>query len=347
MFEEEAGVVRDDLTWCHDIVTEVSRTFSLTVSQLDAPLSHEICLGYLLCRIPDTIEDSTRLPPAEQQRLLALYSEALAPESATSMAVFAGAAASWIPDSPSSEWETVANAPRIVDTYRRLPVSSRDVIRPAVIELTRGMALFVGRYAETGGLRIQTIEELEEYCWYVAGTVGTLVTGLLDDALPTLVSTRLWESARSFALLLQLVNVAKDVAADYREENNVYLPAELLTANGLTAIDIADREKSEAFAPVIETITDRAEGYLDGAQTWIEVMPLTRGNSLAAWAVPFLLAVGTLRELQRRPEDVIDTGSVKVSGAEVQAVLGRFGGDETPSLASLRRQIREAPLQEV
>jgi len=31
-------------------------------------------------------------------------------------------------------------------------------------------------------------------------------------------------NARSFALLLQLVNIAKDVESDYHDENNVYLP---------------------------------------------------------------------------------------------------------------------------
>jgi len=347
MLDEGTGAAEDDLEWCHDVVVDVSRTFSLTVSQLEAPLSHEICLGYLLCRVPDTIEDSGRLPPAEQQRLLTRYGEALDPASPTAIQEFREAAAPWVPDSPGSEWETVANAPRIVRTFRRLPAPSREVIRPAVVELTDGMAQFVGRYAESGGLRIRTMEELEEYCWYVAGTVGTLVTGLLDDEAPALVRDRLWDTARSFALLLQLVNVAKDVAVDYREENNVYVPAELLAAEGLTAADIDDPDNAEAFVPVIETIVDRAAGYLDDAQRWLEAMPLARGNSLAAWAIPLLLAVGTLRELRRRPEDVIATGSVKVSRAEVGAVLDQFAGDGTPSLGVLRRQVETSPLHEV
>ena len=346
MFDEGTGAGREDLEWCHELVVDVSRTFSLTISQLEAPLSHEICLGYLLCRVPDTIEDSARLAPADQQRLLTRYGEALDPATATSIREFREAAAPWVPDSPGSEWETVANAPRIARTFRRLPASSREVIRPAVGELTDGMAQFVGRYAEAGGLRIRTMEELEEYCWYVAGTVGTLVTGLLDDEAPALVRDRLWDTARSFALLLQLVNVAKDIAVDYREENNVYVPAELLAAEGLAAADIADPDNAAAFVPVVETIVDRAAGYLDDAQRWIEAMPLARGNSLAAWTIPFLLAVGTLRELRCRPEDVVATGSVKISRAEVGAVLARFAGDETPSLGALRRQMETAPLHE-
>ena len=346
MFDEGTGAGREDLEWCHELVVDVSRTFSLTISQLEAPLSHEICLGYLLCRVPDTIEDSARLAPADQQRLLTRYGEALDPATATSIREFREAAAPWVPDSPGSEWDAVANAPRIARTFRRLPASSREVIRPAVGELTDGMAQFVGRYADAGGLRIQTMAELEEYCWYVAGTVGTLVTGLLDDEAPPLIRDRLWDTARSFALLLQLVNVAKDIAVDYREENNVYVPAELLAAEGLAAADIADPDNAAAFVPVIESLVDRAAGYLDDAQRWIEAMPLARGNSLAAWAVPYLLAVGTLRELRTRPEDVVATGSVKVSRAEVGAVLARFAGDGAPALGALRRQMEQAPLHE-
>ncbi|PSP48022.1 farnesyl-diphosphate farnesyltransferase, partial [Halobacteriales archaeon QH_6_66_25] len=130
MFDEGTGAGREDLEWCHELVVDVSRTFSLTISQLEAPLSHEICLGYLLCRVPDTIEDSARLAPADQQRLLTRYGEALDPATATSIREFREAAAPWVPDSPGSEWDAVANAPRIARTFRRLPASSREVIRP-------------------------------------------------------------------------------------------------------------------------------------------------------------------------------------------------------------------------
>lgn len=338
--------VRADLDWCHEIIGSVSRTFALTVSQLRPPLSNEICVGYLLCRIPDTIEDSTRLPPSEQRALLDCYSAALAPDEETTIKEFADRVSEWVPPDPDSEWETVAQAPRVVATFRAFPARSREVIRPAVRELSDGMAMFVERYAEEGGLRIQTLDELEEYCWYVAGTVGTLVTGLLDSELPPSVQERLWDNARSFALLLQLVNVAKDVAGDYREERNVYLPAEMLSTQGLVPADIDDPANAQAFVPVIEALVDHAESYLDGAQAWIEAMPESRGNTLAAWAIPFLLAVGTLRELRDRPEDVVEAGTVKVPRGEVTALLSAFREADTPALGTLRAQMADAPLHE-
>jgi farnesyl-diphosphate farnesyltransferase len=153
-------------------------------------------------------------------------------------------------------------------------------------------------------------------------------------------------NARSFALLLQLVNVAKDVAADYEEENNVYLPQEFLEDHGLDTQDITDPGKGDAFGPVIRRIVDRADGYLDGAQQWLEAMPEIRGNTLSAWAIPFLLAVGTIRELEERPEEVIREGDVKVSRPEVYAVMNSFGDSDEPSVADLRAKIRRRPLHE-
>jgi farnesyl-diphosphate farnesyltransferase len=338
--------VEDDLAWCYDAVHGVSRTFSLTIEELDEPMAREITVGYLLCRVADTVEDAGHVPPDEQRDLLELYSRVLDREAPADVWEFEDAVEEWIPEDPNDDWSVVAAAPRVVRVFRSLDEQSREAIRPAVRELTEGMAMFVDRYADAGGLRIQTLDELEEYCWYAAGTVGTLVTGLVSrDADPNVVST-LEANARSFSMLLQLVNVAKDAATDYQEENNVYLPIELLRKRGVSLDALADPAQSSAVAPVIEGVTRHAEGYLDDAQTWLETMPESRGNTLAAWAVPFLLAVGTIRELRERPEDVVEEGNVKISRKEVSAVCGQFVADAKPSLAELRSKIRRRPLHE-
>ncbi|MFB6200449.1 MAG: phytoene/squalene synthase family protein [Halorhabdus sp.] len=344
MAEEYRGPAQDDLAWCYDTVEDISRTFALTIAELEAPMSGEICTGYLLCRIADTIEDATHVAPADQSRLLRTYSQALDPGDETTIEAFRTAVDPYIPADHDDDWGVVADAQRVVATFRDLPAASRAVIRPSVRELTDGMATFVDRYAAAGGLRIQTIEELEEYCWYVAGTIGSFVTELLIEDVPPDQRDAFEDNATAFSRLLQLVNVTRDIASDYREEDNVYVPAALLAEHGLTADDIADIENAEAFVPVVSALADRAERYLDDTQAWIEAMPETRGNSLAAWAIPFLLAVGTLRELKTRPAAVLK-GDVKVSRAEVYALLEQFADDSDPSLTALRREMRAGSLK--
>jgi len=339
-------VFQDDLAYCYEAVEDVSRTFALTIAELDEPMSRDICVGYLLCRIADTIEDAGHIPPAEQRALLEQYNRVLDPETDANVDQFHAAVEQWIPEDPNDDWQVVAECQRVFRTFDGLDADSQAAIRPPVRELVGGMAMFVERYAEQGGLRLQTFGELEEYCWYAAGTVGTLVTGLLSRNVDESVRDTLQNNARSFAMLLQLVNVTKDVATDYEEENNVYIPQELLEDEQLRTDDIPDDGNGEEFAPVIRRVVDRAEGYVDGAQTWLEAMPEIRGNTLSAWAIPFLLAVGTIRELEERPEDVIEEGNVKVSRSEVATLFSMFSGEDDPSIAELRSKMRQQPLDE-
>ena len=327
-----------DREWCHDAVQDVSRTFALTIDALEEPMATRICVGYLLCRVADTVEDATSIPPGEQRALLETYDAVLDTGDETTVGDFETDVAEYVPDDPNADWRVVAEAPRVVAAFEGLDEDAREAIRPTVREMATGMASFVERYADDGGLRIQSATELEEYCWYVAGTVGELVTELLaHDATPD-AADAMRENARSFALLLQLVNVAKDVRPDYEEENNVYLPQAWLDDHDLDPDEVADPENATRVGSVVERVTDRARGYVDGAQRWLEVMPTSQGNTLAAWTVPFLLAVGTMRELGDRPQDVVREGDVKVDREEVHAVLALVAGDFDRSAIDTARE---------
>ncbi|MFC6718417.1 phytoene/squalene synthase family protein [Natrialbaceae archaeon GCM10025810] len=334
-----------DLEWCYDAVHGVSRTFSITIDRLDEPMARYICVGYLLCRIADTIEDAGHIPPAEQTDLLATYDRLLDPDDDAPITAFMSDVEPWIPDERTDDWEVVAETPRVLRTFESLEEEPREIMREPVRELVDGMARFTSRYADEGGLRLQTLEELEEYCWYAAGTVGTLITGLVARGTSPERARELRANARSFALLLQLVNIAKDVETDYHEENNVYLPAEWLEEEDVDIEAVTDEAHHGGVTNVIRRVTGRAESYLDGAHRYLELVPEQHGNRLGAWAIPYLLAVGTLRELRERPEDVVREGNVKVSRAEVFALLQQFeDGVSRSTLADLRDEMSEKPL---
>ncbi len=333
--------------WCYDAVGAVSRTFALTVEELEEPMAREVCVGYLVCRVADTVEDDPRVPPAEKAALLRTYDRVLASDEETDVADFRRRVDPWLPPDPGPDWTVVADAPRVLTALDGLGPAARERIVPPVREMVDGMATFVERYADQPGLRVQTAAELEEYCQYAAGTVGTLVTSLVAAEADAPTTERLRETARSFGLLLQLVNVAKDAGGDYTEEGNVYLPAVWLEEAGVTPADLGDPAAADRVAPVIERATAHAETYLDDAQAWLEAMPEDRGNRLSAWATPYLLAAGTIRELARRPADAVREGDVKVEREEVGAVVSAFErGATAADLGDLRARVRERPLQE-
>ncbi|AEN05197.1 phytoene/squalene synthase family protein [Halolamina sp.] len=335
-----------DLEWCHEAVQDVSRTFALTVDVLEEPMSSYICLGYLLCRVADTVEDASHIPPEEQAALLRQFDAALDSDSEADIETFASNVQEWLPEEAEREvdWTVVKEAPRIVGTFEKLPADVRDAVTPPVREMVTGMSVFLERYADEGGLRIQDRAELEEYCYYAAGTVGTLITNLVtrgevDDAR----ERTLDETAEGFGLLLQLVNVSKDVYDDFEHENNVYLPAEWLEEEGVAQDAVLDPENREGVAAVVHRTTDLARSYVDDAATYLQHVPLRDGNTLEAWAVPFLLAVGTLRELREHPEDALTDAGVKVSRQEVFAVVSAMSDRGRDSLPDFQDRIASQP----
>ncbi|GAB7018088.1 phytoene/squalene synthase family protein [Halostagnicola bangensis] len=334
-----------DLEWCFEAVHGVSRTFSITIDRLEEPMAGHICVGYLLCRIADTIEDAGHIPAETQTDLLDAYDRLLDPDDDLTVDRFMDDVEPWIPAETDDDWKVVAETPRVLRTFESLEDEPREIMREPVRELVGGMAMFTSRYADEGGLRLQTVEELEEYCWYAAGTVGTLITGLVARGASKDRAEEMRSNARSFALLLQLVNIAKDVETDYREENNVYLPAEWLEEEDVPVEDVTAKGNHNGVTNVIRRVTGRAETYLDDAQRYLEVVPEHHGNKLSAWAIPYLLAVGTMRELRERPEDVVREGDVKVSRAEVYEILQTFEDDVSrASVDALRSEIAEKPL---
>lgn len=335
-----------DLEWCHEAVQGVSRTFALTIDVLEEPMSTHICLGYLLCRVADTVEDAGHIPPETQTALLQQYDEAINPESETDIASFRDDVEEWLPprEEADDDWVVVAESPRIMAAFEELQPDVRSAIIPPVRELVDGMAMFVERHADHGGLRIDDGEELEEYCYYAAGTVGNLITNLLTRGdLAADRRQRLYDTAVEFGLLLQLVNISKDVYSDYTEENNVYLPAEWLSDHGIEQEEVIEPEHRDDAAAVVTRTVDHARSFLDDAEGYLQAMPLRHGNTVAAWGVPFLLAVGTLRELAARPEDALTERGVKISREEVGAVMRAMHGDNGESLSELRELISRQP----
>jgi farnesyl-diphosphate farnesyltransferase len=325
-------------------VQGVSRTFALTVDVLEEPMSSYICIGYLVCRIADTVEDAGHIPPAEQADILRLYDAALDPEDDTDIEAFATAVEPYVPEERTDDWDVVVNAPRVVRTFEALPADVREAVTPPARELVQGMAMFVERYADTDGLRIQSREELEEYCYYAAGTVGNLITNLVTRGdIDNERRNKLYDTAEEFGLLLQLVNIAKDVHSDYEDENNVYLPAEWLADEGVPQEEVVAPEHEQRAANVVARTATHARSFLDDAQTYLETVPLTDGNTTAAWGIPYLLAVGTLRELLAHPEDALSDRGVKISRQEVFAVVSTMTGGSRDSLGELRESIQQAP----
>jgi phytoene synthase len=127
--------------------------------------------------------------------------------------------------------------------------------------------LLAGVEMDRGSVRLQTWEELDRYCYHVAGVVGLIMVHVLTEPAPELL-----RPARDLGTALQLTNILRDIDEDWRRDR-IYLPAQELEKFGLTAEDIAQRRMSEPFRSMMRFQIGRARTYYGLAEPGIRALP--------------------------------------------------------------------------
>jgi phytoene/squalene synthetase len=190
----------------------VSRSFAFCIRQLPDPLRAWVGLSYLLCRILDTVEDSPWLTREDQKKAFALFDLAL--QSSNSPASLKDWAQMFDREINSHERALLIDAEMILRDLHSLPPPVRDLI----VELVHSMSLGMQYFADAnppGTLRLKSLSEVNQYCFFVAGLVGELLAKLLakvDPLFPINQVTVL--RAHHFGLFLQKVNLLKDQVTD-------------------------------------------------------------------------------------------------------------------------------------
>jgi farnesyl-diphosphate farnesyltransferase len=214
------------------------------------------------------------------------------------------------------------NTPLVFEHFAQLPPRTRELVRKWVAEMAVGMRKFVLLYPD--GIRIQTIEEYKEYCYYVAGTVGYMLTDLWHEHSSSIGAKRyaiLRERCRAFAEALQTVNILKDVAVDAEKENSVYVPEELLRAHGSTQSRILAPELIAKNREALAQLIKLAWHDLEEALVYLLDIP-RRAVSIRLFCIlPLLLAYATLRDLVQSNAMLQPGGSVKITRREVKSLL--------------------------
>ena len=108
--------------------------------------------------------------------------------------------------------------------------------------------------------RYQNFDELKEYCYLVASSVGLMcrqIFGYKNE------STR--DYAINLGIALQLTNILRDVKDDAKK-GRIYLPLEDLKRFGVTEEDIMKNRFTQNFADLMRYECNRASEYFDLAR---------------------------------------------------------------------------------
>ena len=108
--------------------------------------------------------------------------------------------------------------------------------------------------------RYETFDELKEYCYLVASTVGLMSLGIFGPR-----NERTKEYAVNLGIALQLTNIIRDVGIDAKY-GRVYLPQEDLRRFSYTEAELISSRNSSQFKKLMEFETQRAEEYFQKAK---------------------------------------------------------------------------------
>jgi len=290
--------VSSDEVYQDHILPYVSRTFALTIPQLPLGLRTAVTCAYLLCRIADTIEDEPALSPPETLAFLQRFSAVLAGREETRP--LAQEIEQRLTDRTlATERDLVSNMERVIAVMRSLNAPQRAAIQRCVELMCYGMPRFQFSASLKGLARSS---DLDDYCYYVAGVVGEMLTDLFCDYSAEIARHRaaLSAVAASFAQGLQMTNILKDVWED-RGRGACWLPQEVFTRHGVDLADVSSEPFDPKFAEGYRELLGVAHAHLRNALEYTLLIPgkETGIRRFCLWAIG--LAVLTLRKIEQNP----------------------------------------------
>ncbi len=324
------------------VLPEVSRTFAMSIRLLRGTLGRAVLTAYLLCRIADTIEDDPTASPERKAELLDAFLRCL--DDCDAVDAFARDAS--VVTGDPAHLDLLRHVDLVCVLLRSLPEHTRSRVVHWVGEMVRGMRKFVGLYPR--GIRIQTIAEYREYCYYVAGTVGCMLTELWHEHASSVGDpefTRLWARCQQFGEALQTVNILKDIAWDAEHENAIYIPQLSLAEHGSGHGTLLAESYVERNHAAVESFMELAWHDLDDALEYVVMIP-RRAVAIRAFCVlPLLFAHATLRDLAGTRAMLRAGGQVKISRGEVRSLMlaGLVALFSNRALRLLVARVRQRP----
>jgi farnesyl-diphosphate farnesyltransferase len=287
-----------DEAYQEHILPAVSRTFALTIPELPPALRTSVTNAYLLCRIADTIEDEPALSPAASLHFLQRFVAVLYGKEP------AGAlSGDLVPrlsnQSLDAEHDLVANMDRVVRITNRLDAQQRIAIQRCVEVMAGGMHQF----QQTASLRgVPHLTDLDDYCYYVAGVVGQMLTELFCGYSAKIGQQRagLHDLDVSFAQGLQMTNILKDVWED-RSRGACWLPQEVFSRHGIDLGQLTPAQADARFDAAMRELVGVAHAHLRNALSFTLLIPgkETGIRRFCLWAIG--LAILTLRKITENP----------------------------------------------
>lgn len=261
--------------FCYSMLHKVSRSFSLVIQQLGTQLRNAVCVFYLVLRALDTVEDDTSIPTDVKVPILIAFHRHIYDRD-------------WHFACGTKEYKVLMDQFHHVSTaFLELEKGYQDAIEDITRRMGAGMAKFICE-------EVETIDDYDEYCHYVAGLVGLGLSKLfLASGLEVL--TPDWEQlSNSMGLFLQKTNIIRDYLEDINEipKSRMFWPRQIWSKY----VDkLEDLKYEENSTKAVQCLNDMVTNALTHIEDCLKYMASLRDPAIFRFcAIPQIMAIGTL-----------------------------------------------------
>lgn len=221
---------------CRDVIEKHSKTFSKAFAMLPKQQKRAVWAIYAFCRRVDDIVDEGDHPKAELEAF-------------------------------SHEFDAFMEGK--LELHDPCWKALDDVFRHFSIDPEPYYEMIKGQRMDLYPNTIKTKEDLLDYCYHVASTVGLM---LLPVIAPGRVAT-LRKGAIELGYAMQLTNILRDIGEDI-ENDRIYIPQDVMDTYGYRYVDLKEKRVNKKFVKMWEDLARDAEMYYDRAMQTLPNYPL-------------------------------------------------------------------------
>ncbi|XP_047327061.1 squalene synthase 3-like isoform X2 [Impatiens glandulifera] len=286
--------------FCYSMLHNVSRSFALVILQLDTELRNAVCIFYLVLRALDTVEDDTSIAKDVKVPILLAFHSHISDHD-------------WHFSCGTNNHKVLMDEFHHVTTaFLELDKSYQEAIKDITLRMGAGMAKFICK-------EVETIEDYDEYCHYVAGLVGLGLSRIFHAyGTEDLASDSL---SNSMSLFLQKVNIIQDYAEDIKDIPNHHMcwPREIWSKYVDKLEDLKEKENS---VKAVQCLNDMVTNTLTHVEDCLKYMKDIKSPTIFRFcAIPQIMAIGIFALCYNNVE--VFRGVVKMRRGLVAKVIDR------------------------
>jgi len=258
------------------------------IQNLPPGLDKDVMVGYEILRTVDTIEDSS-LEMKTKLETFALFRNILNGgfEDENILALQRA-----LDNGTHNELDKAVvkhMVPNIFTALNSLGREQREIVARTALEMSYGMA-------REDFLDILSLKHQDEYCYYVAGLVGYMLTDLFmaDGRLEDWRYKEIYPYSEPYGIGLQKVNILRDMNSDLYEDR-LYWPKDVVEKHGFSKRSLMEKAQEnldEAMAIVNEIVVDSAR-HLDNGVLYVTKLPENEKRVRMFSAIPLYMAIAT------------------------------------------------------